>query len=362
MAAAGRVAASRWIGRGPECAAFEKEFGTHLGADHVLLTNNCTSAIYLALRVAGIGPGDEVIVSTINFVACASAVVELGATPVFADVDPHTLNILPDAVARLRNPRTRAVIVLHYGGHPCDMNEIRSAAGDGVFILEDSANAIASDYHGQRCGTLGDAGVFSFDAMKILVMGDGGALVLTSPELVERAEALRYLGLAPSQTSGLEAMQQSMTRWWDYDVVAPSGRFISNDMAAAMGRVQLRRLETFLARRRVVWDVYQARLADVAGIVPPPEPAEGCTTSYYLYWIQCDRRDDLAAFLKDRGVYTTFRYYPLHQVPYYKTTMSLHNADRASETTLNLPLHQNLSDDDVHRVCDLVTEHAANRA
>jgi len=350
-----RVINSRWLGQGKECSLFEKEFGAHLGSERVLLTNNCTAAIYIALQALDISAGDEVIVSTINFVACANAIIDLGARPVFADVDTRTLNILPGEIERLKTSRTRAVVFLHYGGHPAPVDEIISACGDQIRLIEDSANSVWSSYRGRQCGTLGDAGVFSFDAMKILVMADGGALVVRDPQVYEKALTFRYLGLAPGTTSGLDSLKDKPDRWWEYDLATTSGRFVSNDVLAAIGREQLVKLPNFIARRQQIWETYQREFAEVSGISCPPEPLPESTSSYYLYWVQLPRlRDQLAAYLVENGVYTTFRYYPLHQVEYYSADCSLPNAEAVADSTLNLPLHQNLNHDDIQQICDLV--------
>ena len=357
------VFSSQWVGKGKQCDAFETEFARSLATPRVLLTNSATSAIQIAIRVLGIGPGDEVIVTTVTFVACATAVLEAGAVPVFADVDRQTLNIDPAEIERLKTPRTKAVFVLHYGGHPCPMDDIRAACGDDIAIIEDSANAVCSLYKGEMCGTLGEAGIFSFDAMKILVMTDGGALVLKEEEAFMRAKTYRYLGLAAGSKSGIESMANTPERWWEYDLDAHSGRHISNDVLAAIGRVQLRKLPDFIARRTVIWDAYQSELADVPEVTRPPEPLPDTTSSYYLYWIQlADQRDRLAAYLSEHGVYSTFRYYPLHLVKYLAGHHAyLPVATQVSETTLNLPLHQNLTDDEVQKIIDLIRRFVKRR-
>jgi len=356
LAAVERAFASRWLGKGCECDAFEKEFLAYRGGvGEMLLTNTCTSAIYIALRALGIGPGDEVIVPTIHFVAAANAVLDMGARVVFADVDPHTLNLLPGEITRLRTPKTKAVFLLHYGGHPADMDALHAEA-DGLLIIEDAANAPASLYHGQACGTLGDVGVWSFDAMKILVMIDGGALWLKDEESAKRATMYRYLGLLPQTTSGVDAQKAGAGRWWQFDLGITSGRFISNDVSAAIGRIQLQKLPGFIARRKEIWEVYQSGLAGVGDLILPPEPLPDCTSSYYLYWIQTARRDELAAYLGERGIYTTFRYYPLHLVKFYESRAHLPNAEFVGSTTLCLPIHQNLTDDDVAHVVEAVRE------
>jgi len=344
---------SRWLARGKQCEAFEDEFAKSLGVAKTLLFNCCTSATYAALSALKIGPGDEVIIPSIQFVGVANAVVEVGAIPVFADIDMRTLNILPSEIERLRTTRTRAVFLLHYGGHPADISAVRSVC-DGLLILEDAANAIFSTWNGQACGTLGDAGVWSFDAMKILVMSDGGALWLRSAEAMRNAEVFRYFGFPPEGSTGADLASVGRARWWEFDVEMPSGRFISNDLLAAIGRVQLRKLSSFIERRKSVWLLYKDILADVDQIDLPPEPLEGCTTSYYFFWVQTERRDELAVYLYRNGVYTSFRYHPLHRVKVYGNVEQLPNADLVAARTLCLPLHQNLSDEDVEKVTKLV--------
>jgi len=347
---------SRWLGKGKESDAFEAEFAKHLGvSDNVLLTNCGTSALYIMLRALGIGEGDEVIIPTIHFVACASAVIDVGAIPVFADVDEHTLNLLPSEVERLSSGRTAAVLLNHYGGHPARLGDIKSATRYAdTLILEDAANAVASTYYGASCGTWGDAGVWSFDSMKELVMIDGGALWLFNSDAVERAKSLRYFGMKSKQRSGIEALASGSKRWWEFDLDTTSGRFINNDVHAAIGRIQLERLPGFINTRRQVWDIYQTELANVGDLVLPPEPLSNCTSSYYMYWVQTDERTELAMYLSKCGIYTTFRYFPLHHVTYYKSHAVLPNADRVAKRTLCLPIHQNMCVNKVDRVIDAV--------
>ena len=351
-----KVFESRWLGRGNECAAFEMEFAHHIKQDKALLFNSCTAATNAMLEALDIGPGDEVIVPSIQFVGVANAVLSRGARPVFADVDPHTLNLLPSEVTRLYSQHTAAVFLLHYGGHPAPIAEIEDAGGVSLPILEDAANAVSSTYHGKPCGTLGHGGVWSFDSMKELVMADGGALWMLYDERMDRAERLRYFGMPTKQSSGTDSAKGGNVRWWEFDVIEPAGRHTSNDVLAAVGRVQLRKLGGFIARRRAVWKRYQAELDGVSGLTLPPEPLPGCTTSYYLYWVQLERRDQLARFLCDHGVYCTFRYYPLHLVPLYGHEGSLPNAEWAAEHTLCLPLHQNLTEGEQRQIVDLVRE------
>jgi aminotransferase len=349
-----QVLNSKWIGKGNKCTQFEKEFAEYLDTEpeKILLTNNCTSAIHITLRSLGIGDGDEVIVPDIHFVAAASEVVKLGGMPVLADVDPKTFNILPSEIERLRTEGTKAVLLLHYGGRPCDMIDIHNVC-DGLFVIEDAANATASTYRGAACGTLGDAGVWSFDAMKPLTMGDGGALWLYDKNALDVASSLRYLGLQQNTSSGKSSMENGNKAWWEYKVDYSSGRYISNDIAASIGRIQLQKLSGFIARRKAIWDRYQIELADTE-LVLPPEIEEGNTSTYYLYPVQTPRRDELAKYLAENDVYTTFRYWPLSKA--FGAEAECPNADYISKVTLNLPLHQNLSDGDVTKIVGLVKQ------
>ncbi|MER7481308.1 DegT/DnrJ/EryC1/StrS family aminotransferase [Streptomyces sp. NPDC126510] len=364
-----------WLGHGPRTAAFEAEFAAHLGvpADRVVFLSSATAGLYLAAELLGLGPGDEVVMPSISFVSAANAVASTGARPVFCDVDPHTLNPSAEQVERALTGRTRAVLVLHYGGAPGDIARIAELCGArGVQLIEDTACAVASRVGPRACGTFGSLSVWSFDAMKVLSTGDGGMLYVADPSVAERARRLAYHGLA--ETSGLSAARNSgadrtgagqssagvgqpgarvPTRWWDLDVRDFGRRVIGNDLTAAIGSVQLRRLDAILSRRRAVAETYDRLLSGLDGVRLPPPIPPGHTGSYYFYWVQLDPRirDAVAADLLARGVYTTFRYPPLHRVPAYgPPELPLPHAESASEATLLLPLHQGLDDPDVRTV------------
>lgn len=358
LAAVREVFESNWVGRGPRTAQFERGFAAHIGVDpgHVTSVNSCTEATFIAMELAGIGPGDEVVLPTVSFVGVANAICSRGARPVFCDVDAHTLNPSAAAIEAVLTPRTKAVVVLHYGGHPGDVVAIADLCRDrGVVLIEDAAIAIASTVDGRACGTFGDLGVWSFDHGKIVVTVDGGMLYVRDPELAARAPKLAYFGM--EQTSGYDQAMRARTRWWEFEVSSFSRRSVTNDVLTAIGNVQLGRLPAFIERRRQVAAAYDDGLAGVSGLTcPPPLPA-GHTSSYYMYWIQLDGgiRDDLARDLYERGIYTTFRYPLLHKVAAYgSSSLLLPNAEAAAARTLLLPMHQALSDADVDRVVDAV--------
>ncbi|WP_410537970.1 DegT/DnrJ/EryC1/StrS family aminotransferase [Streptomyces sp. KL2] len=364
-AAVAEVFASGWLGHGPRTKAFEAGFAEHIGAgpEQVVFINSCTAGLFLATELLGLGPGDDVVMPSVSFVAAANAVAATGARPVFCDVDPRTLNPTAAHVESALTPRTKAVLVLHYGGHPGDIAAIAALCRRrGVALVEDAACAVASTAHGTACGTFGDIGVWSFDAMKVMVTGDGGALYVRDPELARRARRMAYHGL--EQSSGFSAARVSH-RWWELDVREFGRRIIGNDVTAAIGSVQLRRLPGFVARRREIAGTYDRLLADAEGVRLPPPLPEGHTGSYYFYWVQLDPavRDGVAADLLKRDIYTTFRYPPLHRVPAYGTGHGeLPGTDEASEATLLLPLHQGLDDTEVRTVADELRKAVESRS
>lgn len=354
LEAVNRVFQSRWIGFGQESKLFEKEFGEKIGSSRVLALNSCTGGLFMAMDILGIGPGDEVILPSVHFIGCANAVIRSGAKPIFADVDPRRLNLLPEEISRLRNDRTRAVLLLHYGGHPCDMEAVYRHS-EGLRLIEDAANSPFSLYRGVNCGLLGEIGVYSFDAMKILCSGNGGAMAVRTDELYARALEYRYFGLAPKAQSGIDSLGEKPSRWWEIHLNSVSNRYVPSDILSAVARIQLEKVDGFLRRRKEIWERYQEELSGLDWLATPPEPLPETTGSYYFYWIQLEKdRDRLARHLVDHDIYCTFRYYPLHQIDIYGSRDRLPGAELASETTLNIPLHQNLTDDDVSRVVDAI--------
>lgn len=359
LAVVREVFESNWIGRGKRADQFETAFAEHLNVERNRVTslNSCTEATFLAVELAGIGAGDEVVLPTACFVGVANAVAASGAQPVFCDVDPWSLNPSVEDIEAVVTPRTKAVTVLHYGSRPGDIVRIAEFCRDrGIVLIEDAAIAVASRVDGKACGTFGDMGVWSFDHGKIVSTVDGGMLYVRDPELAARAPKMAYFGL--EQRSGYDSALRERTRWWDFDVSTFSRRSVTNDVLAAIGTVQLTRLPQFLARRRQVADAYDKGFADLEGMrCPPPLPA-GHETSHWMYWVQfdCGIRDDVAADLYALGIYTTFRYPLLHQVKTYGSNADLPNAREAADRTLLLPMHQGLSDEDVERVIDGVRD------
>lgn len=358
LQAVAEVFRSNWIGKGNATLEFEKAFAAALKEDseHFTSTTCCTEGLFLATQLFNIGAGDDVIVPSISFVAVGSAVIASGARLVLCDVDSHTLNVTAEHIAAHITPATKAVYVTHYGGVPCEMGPIIDLCRThGIVMVEDSACSVRSFYHGRACGTLGDMGTWSFDAMKTICTGDGGMLWFRSEEVAVVAKEMLYLGLPNRQKSGMDSSSTGTASWWEYQIERPGRRAIMNNISGAIGLVQMTKLDGFLTRRREIHERYMSELSGIDWLQLPPAIPDYCVSSYYFFWIQLEKRDELAKYLLDKGVYTTFRYWPLHKVDFFNQRDAvLPNSDYAATHTLNLPLHQSLSDEDVTQVIQLI--------
>lgn len=348
---------SNWIGKGGLVTEFEKAYAAHLGStpDRVLSTNCCSEGLFSSMYICDIRPGDEVIVPAISFVGAGNAVCANGSKMVLCDVDPRTLNARAEDIEKVITPKTKAILLLHYGGIPCDMDAIMPLAERyGLKVIEDCAAGVCSSYKGQALGTFGDMGMWSFDAMKILVCGDGAILHFKTPELRERADKWLYFGLETK--SGYE--NSVAQKWWEFDISCFGHRAIMNNVTAAMALEQLKKLPLFMEKRAAVHNAYNEGLADLDWMDLPLPMEEGCTSSYYFYHIQLKngKRDELARYLREAGIYTTYRYYPLNRVPHYGMEGSFPGADYAADNTLCLPLHQALTDGEVSMIIDKVRQ------
>lgn len=351
------VFASNWLGKGDLTDEFEANFAVHLGIDknRVLTTNCCSEGLFSSMTLMDIAPGDEVIIPTISFVGAGNAVCAHGAKLVLCDVDRRTQNVRAEDIEKVLTPKSKAILLLHYGGVSCEMDEILALAKDrNLKVIEDSACAVASTYKGRACGTMGDMAMWSFDAMKILVCGDGAMLCFNTPELRERASKLLYFGL--ESKSGYSNSVDK--KWWEYEISCFGHRAIMNDVTAAMALEQLKKLPNFIKKRKAINDHYNERLSALDWLDTPLPLKDYQTSSYYFYPIQVkkDIRDDLAKFLRENGIYTTYRYFPLHRVRAYDAFGEFPNADFAANHTLCLPIHQALTLDEIDFISDKIIE------
>lgn len=353
LAAISEVFASNWLGTGTRVQQFERAFGEYIGhhADGLVAVTSGTEGLFQAALAAGLGPGDEVVLPTISFVGAAHAVHSLGARVTLCDVDTGSLNPTAEHVAAALTPATRAVLILHYGGGPGDVARISELAKErSLILIEDAACSLGAKSNGRVCGTFGDIGVWSFDAMKVMTTGDGGMVWCRDAEVADHIRRSVRLGGA---SSGF-ARRSVSSRWWEIDPQGVGRRAAMNDVMAAIGLVQLDRLPGFLQRRGEIAATYDAGLSDLPWVtVPEPQTLQAARI---FYWIQTDprMRDDVARHLLEREVYTSFRYWPLHRTPLYASRNVFPGASIAADSTLMLPLHQGLSDSDVEHVLDAV--------
>lgn len=332
------VLRSGWWSMGPKVAEFEQAFGDFTGARAFAVANG-TAALHLALLAVGCGPGDEVILPSLTFVAAANCIAHTGATAVFCDViSPEDLNMDPDDVERAITPATKAIVAFHYGGHPCRMDAlVELAARHGLALIEDAAHAPGARWNGQMCGTIGDIGCFSFFSNKNLPVGEGGMLVTKDPELAERLRLLRSHG---------------MTRLtWDrhrghagsYDVVEVGFNYRLDELRAAIGLVQLERLEAGNRARADIVSRYRAALGGVDGLVMPF--ANGVSTAaHHLAVIllpHASDRDGFRAALEKERIQTSVHYPPIHQFTAYRRreTRALPITEHVGERLVTLPLY-----------------------
>lgn len=341
---------SQWMGIGPKTREFEQAFAARQGLPGVTLLDSGSNALYMAVRLLDLSPGAEVILPSFTWISCAHAVVLAGQRPVFCDVDLDTQNVTADTVVPHVTAETAAVMVVHYAGKPVRVPEIEAI---GFPVIEDAAHAVDSRLGGKACGGLAEVGMFSFDAVKNLAMPEGGGVTARDPGRIERSQKLRYCGVGKS---GFEASRGKSDRWWEYEIVDFFPKLIPNDVSAAVGLAQLRKLTQNQARRQAIWQYYQTEFADVPWLSRPVEAAPDEQHSYFTYVIRVPRgrRDALAHHLYDCGIYTTLRYHPLHMNPIYGSTVRLPVCEQLNEEALCLPLHPRLTDDEVSEIVSAV--------
>lgn len=338
----------QWMGMGPKTKKFEEALAKRLDVKRFLLVDSGSNGLYLAIKLLNLPQGSEIILPTLTWVSCAQAVMLAGCVPVFADIDIHSQNITVETIKEKITDKTSAIMVVHYAGLPVDMDPIMEL---GFPVVEDACHAIASQYKGKACGTIGDAGVYSFDAVKNLAIGEGGGVVSKHDEYMERAALLRYCGIGKS---GFEASTHGKERWWEYNITEPFIKMCPSDIAAGIGLGQLTQLDDLQAYRKKIWDIYQGEFEKIDSIGTPEDAKEGDQHSYFTYFIRIPNRDKVAKYLFENGIYTTLRYHPLHMNPLYKSIASLKNAEELNETGLNIPLHPSMTMNDVDYVVEKI--------
>lgn len=351
---------SGWLSTGPRVQEFERAFASYVGARHAVAVNSCSAALHLALLAAGVGPGDEVITTPLTFCATANAVLHTGATPVFADIEPASMNLDPRQVEAALTPRTRAVLPVHFAGRPADLVALRAVAAQrGLALIEDAAHCVDGAVGDRRVGAIGDFTCFSFYATKNLTTGEGGMVTTQS---AEAADWMRVAALHGMSKDAWSRYSRSGGRL--YDVVMAGFKYNMMDIQAALGLAQLRRLPELQARREAIWQRYDAGLAGLPLTLPAP-PAPGTVHGRHLYAVLVDRqaagwsRDDLRQALHERGIVTSVHFTALHLLSYYADRLALRRgmfpaAEYVSDHTMSLPFSPALTDEEVDRVIEAV--------
>ena len=343
---------NQWIGIGPKTKDFEDRIAARLGARDFILLDSGSNSLYMGLKLLNLKPGSEVILPALTWISCASAVVLAGYKPVFCDVEIDTQNVSLRTIEAMVTNNTGAIMVVHYAGKPVEMEKIQTL---GLPIIEDAAHAIDSKIKDKYCGTIGDVGAYSFDGVKNLAIGEAGGITSIHDEYLELARKLRYCGI---EKSGFEA-SANKDRWWEYNVIDFFVKMIPDDISASIGLAQLRKLDKLQAYRKSIWNIYKQEFSDIGWFEIPVDAGKDEQHSYFTYFIRVnnDKRDLLAKFLYEKGIYTTLRYQPLHLIPIYESAhIRLNNSELLNETGLNIPLHPNLSEKDVEYIVSSIKE------
>ncbi len=347
-----------WLGTGPKVARFEREFAQYKGVDshQVAATNSCTAALHISMIAAGLKPGDEVITTALTFCATVNAIIHSGATPVLADVDPVTMNISPPEIEARITERTRAIVPVHFAGRPCDMESImRIARKHDLKVIEDCAHAIESEYHGQKTGTFGDFGCFSFYATKNITTGEGGMVVARDTHDIERIKVLALHGMSK------DAWHRFGDEGYKHYLVTEAGfKYNMMDLQAAIGIHQLERIEANWKKRKALWDMYQQRFADLP-ITLPAAPELNTRHAFHLYTILVDERhsgigrDAFLDAMSKAGIGVGVHYLCIAEHPYYQQRFGWKPEDwphamRIGRQTVSLPLSSRLLNVESERV------------
>ena len=353
---------SGWITTGPKTQRFEEEFARKIGASSALALNSCTAALHTALVVAGIGPGDEVITTPLTFAASVNVLEHVGAQPVLVDVEPDTLNIDPRAVEAAITSRTKAILPVHYSGHPVDLDPIQAlAAAHNLTIIEDAAHALPALYKGRRIGSGGNPVAFSFYATKNLATGEGGMLAAT-PEFLDRARVMSLHGMS---RDAWKRYDQRGT--WAYDVGVPGFKYNMSDIQAALGLAQLAKLDRLQDRRRHIVAAYGGAFADLADRLQLPVERPTVEHAWHLYVIRIHAdalridRDTFIRELKKRNIGSSVHFTPIHMHSYYRDKYKYHPEDfpisyDSFRRMISLPLSPKMADQDVADVIEAVRD------
>ncbi|MBI5233267.1 MAG: DegT/DnrJ/EryC1/StrS family aminotransferase [Deltaproteobacteria bacterium] len=358
---------SGWLGTGPKVARFEEEFKRYKAAEHATALSSCTAALHLSLIASGIGHGHEVITTPMTFAATVNAIIHTGATPVLADIDPLTMNIDPIEIERRITQRTKAILIVHFAGRPCDMDQIvRIADRYGLVLIEDSAHAIEAEYKGKGTGRFGRFGCFSFYVTKNLTTAEGGMVIAKDDEDISRIKMLGLHGLTK------DAWKRFGADGYKHYFVQEAGfKYNMTDVQAALGLHQLRRIEENWKKRAHIWGLYNEAFKGLP-LVPPAVPEENTRHGLHLYTMLVDEkdlsisRDSFLEKMTEQGIGVGVHYLSIPEHPYYRGRFGWRpeewpNAMRIGRSTASIPLSVGLTDEDVSDVVSAVKKVVTGR-
>lgn len=348
---------SRWISTGPRCEEFEQKFADAFNVKFGLTTANCTVALHLALDVLGIKEGDEVIVPSLTFAATANCVIYAGAKPIFADITSlEDLTISPSEIQKKISPKTKAIIVMHYAGFPCDMDAIMDIARkNNLYVIEDACHAPLSEYNGTKLGSIGDIACYSFFSNKNLSTGEGGMLITNNDKFYNKAKLLRSHGMT---TMSYQRAKGHATK---YDINSIGYNYRMDDIRASIGIIQLQKLREDLKKREVVREHYLRLLDGNDKVVVPFKKNQDFVSNYIMPIVlkesTIERRDEIRSLLHERGIQTSNHYPAVHLFSCYKDEGSnLLTTEYVSSNEITLPMYSSLKLDEVEYIVDSIND------
>ena len=351
-----RAMSQRWLTNGPILKQFEEKIQTYTNTKYAIGVGSATHALHLAVRSLGICHGDEVIVPTFTFAATANAASYTGAKPILADVDEKSFNITPKEIKKRITKKTKAVIVVHYGGQACDIDEIQKICNKlNLFLIEDCAHALGSKFYNKKCGSIGDIGCFSFYPTKIITTGEGGMVTTQNKALADKIRILR------SHAVNVDSYKREKLAAWKYDIIDLGYNYRLDELRSALGLSQLSRINKINKMRQNIAKIYDKHLSKIRGI-SIPEISYRRNHIYHLYTIKVERdyhstRDELYTKLQKNGVGTSVQYWPLHLMTYNKNkydTQSFPNANSLKEKVLSLPIFPKMTMKQIDFVVSLI--------
>jgi len=359
------VIKSGWIGMGPKTKQFEEEFKDYIGSKYAVSFNSATAALHLALKVSGIKKGDEVITTPMTFASSTESILYNGAVPIFADIDYNTMNIDPTSIETKITKKTKAILIVHFGGHSCDMDKImKIAKKNNLLIIEDAAHACGGCYGGKysekKVGSLGNITCFSFHAVKNLAMGDGGMITCNDTNIINKLKRIRWLGISK------DTYQRSDGKYkWDYDIVEEGYKYHTNDILAAIGITQLHKLNWMNNKRREICSLYDSSFKEMKTPIDVPGVSESILHARHNYVIKLPEnidREELIQYMSQKKVSLGVHYKPIYLHPRYSKFNKKDTpiTEKIWKRIITLPVYPDLKKSDAKKITLLINDFIKN--